>query len=301
MSTTQELKATIGKTEDLHSVVKTMKALAAVSIRQYERAVAALADYYRTVEMGLQIVMKQQHFADEPLLLSSATVTKPRTEHLAAIIFGSDQGLCGQFNQQIAAHALEYLDERQERSENLAIAAVGGRVIPLLETGGYSIAEYFALPNSASGITTVVQEILVKIEQWRAHQQIDRIVMFYNEPRSGASYRSRHLQLLPIDPEWLRQLEQREWPTAMLPTFTMDVQQLFAAIVRQYIFVTLYRAFAASLASENASRLAAMQSAQKNIEERLSDLNGEYRRQRQSSITAELLDVVAGFEALTES
>jgi F-type H+-transporting ATPase subunit gamma len=78
-------------------------------------------------------------------------------------------------------------------------------------------------------------------------------------------------------------------------------RQAAAILVREYLFISLYHAFAESLASENASRLSSMQAAQKNIAERLSDLNAEYRRQRQSSITAELLDIVSGFEALTES
>lgn len=78
----------------------------------------------------------------------------------------------------------------------------------------------------------------------------------------------------------------------------MDSRRLFSALIRQYLFVSIYRAFAESLASENASRLAAMQLAEKNINERLEELDTDYHRQRQGSITAELLDIAAGFEAL---
>ncbi len=78
----------------------------------------------------------------------------------------------------------------------------------------------------------------------------------------------------------------------------MNWDDLFSSVVRQYLFVSLYRAFAESLKSENASRLSSMQAAQKNIEERLTELNSQHRHQRQSSITSELLDIVSGFEAL---
>ena len=83
-----------------------------------------------------------------------------------------------------------------------------------------------------------------------------------------------------------------------LPVFTMEWENLFRALIGEYLFVCIYRAFANSLASENASRLAAMQSAEKNIEERLEELFMQFHRQRQMTITEELLDIVSGFEAL---
>jgi F-type H+-transporting ATPase subunit gamma len=79
----------------------------------------------------------------------------------------------------------------------------------------------------------------------------------------------------------------------------MDWNRLFSSLIRQFLFVSLYRAFAESLASENASRLASMQGAERNIEERLIELNTQFHQQRQMSITEELLDIVAGFETLT--
>ena len=78
----------------------------------------------------------------------------------------------------------------------------------------------------------------------------------------------------------------------------MEWENLFRALIGEYLFVSIYRAFANSLASENASRLAAMQSAEKNIEERLEELFMQFHRQRQMTITEELLDIVSGFEAL---
>jgi F-type H+-transporting ATPase subunit gamma len=71
------------------------------------------------------------------------------------------------------------------------------------------------------------------------------------------------------------------------------------ALIREYLFVSLFRACAESLASENASRLAAMQRADKKIDELLEDLNGEFHRLRQSGIDEELFDVISGFEALS--
>jgi F-type H+-transporting ATPase subunit gamma len=81
----------------------------------------------------------------------------------------------------------------------------------------------------------------------------------------------------------------------------MDQEPLLSSLLRQHLFVSLYRAFAESLASENASRLASMQAAERSIDERLEALRGEFRYQRQHAITEELLDIVSGFEALNEA
>ncbi|MFZ3168120.1 MAG: F0F1 ATP synthase subunit gamma [Candidatus Methanoperedens sp.] len=125
------------------------------------------------------------------------------------------------------------------------------------------------------------------------------MVLFYNRPISGASYRPDMLYLLPLDLKWLQNLAKKEWPSRTLPTFTMDWDQLFSSLIRQYLFFSLYRAFVESLASENASRLSSMQVAEKNIEERLKELGTQFHSQRQASITMELLDIVTSFEALT--
>ena len=155
------------------------------------------------------------------------------------------------------------------------------------------------VPGSLAGITPRVQDLLVRIEAWREGRGIEQILLFYNTPVHGAAYRATALQLLPVDLSWLQKLEKREWPSRGLPTYTLEWDVLFAALIREYFFASLYRAFAESLASENASRLSSMQAAEKNIEDRLDHLNAQYHHLRQSSITEELLDVVAGYEVLT--
>lgn len=76
----------------------------------------------------------------------------------------------------------------------------------------------------------------------------------------------------------------------------MDPEALLAALIRQHLFATLYRAVAASLASEHASRLAAMQIAERHIEEQLAGMMTENHQKRQEEITDELLDITSGFE-----
>jgi F-type H+-transporting ATPase subunit gamma len=292
VQTAESLKRKIQSAQDLLGVVKTMKALAAVSIRQYQRAVESLADYNRTVEMGLQIVLK------ESLEATAASRSQPR---LGAVVFGTDQGLCGQLNNTIVSHALEEMDKTGIPKEDRIIIAVGVRTADILEDSGQKVFEILTTPGSTAGITSMVQDITLLLENWRFKIAVERMHLYYSEYVSGAIYRPRTLKLIPVDHQWLVNLRREKWASRTLPTFTMDWDRIFRALIREYLFVSIYRAFANSLASENASRLAAMQSAEKNIEERLEELNVHFHRQRQMTITEELLDIVAGFEVLKES
>ena len=291
MQTIESLKRTIKSTEDLLSVVKTMKALAAVSIRQYQKAVESLSDYNATVEMGLQVVLKKKQ--EDTLLVRKI----PKT-HIGVIIFGSDQGLCGQLNAQMASYALDEMDKLGVPMEDRTVLIVGERVRDYIEEAGQSHCECLPNPGSIAGITPMVQEIVMILEDWHFNQQINHIYLFYNQYISGSNYKPTMLHLLPVDQDWLKNLQDRKWDSKTLPMFTMEWDDLFLSLIREYLFVSLFRAFAESLASENASRLAAMQNAEKNISERLEEIYRQYHRQRQMNITEELLDIVAGYQVL---
>jgi F-type H+-transporting ATPase subunit gamma len=290
MFTLEDLKNRIESTEDLQSVVKTMKALAAVNIRQYERAVESLQDYNKAVEMGLQVVL--QNRPDSPVRARRA----PR-DRLGAIIFGSDQGMCGPLNDQVVSYVISTMDEL--RIQERVLLAIGERVKGRLEDSGHPVMDDLSVPSSVTGITPHVQDLLVKIERWQSEKDLHQVFLFYSLHQTGASYRPHHVHLLPVDEEWLKRLTAKSWPTRILPTCTMDWDSLFSALIREYLFISLFRAFAESLASENASRLASMQAAEKNIEEQLSELKKQFHQMRQMAIDEELLDIVAGFEALT--
>lgn len=293
MQTTESLKRRMKSAGDLLSVVKTMKALAAVSIRQYQKAVDSLRDYNRAVEMGLQIVLKERMGA----MLERKTATMKR---LGVIVFGSDQGLCGQLNEQISVFMLDYARSAGIKKENRKVLSVGARVADYVEDAGQTVDELLPTPSSTAGITPLVQEIIMIIDEWHFRQNVDHFFLFYNKYESGATYHPHQVQLLPVNREWLKEIAKKKWDSKSLPIFRMDGDQLFSSLIREYLFVSLYRAFAESLASENASRLASMQNAEKNIEEQLQDLHVQFHRTRQMTITEELLDIVAGFEAMQE-
>jgi F-type H+-transporting ATPase subunit gamma len=291
MQTLESMRGRISTAEDLRAVVRVMKALAAVSIRQYERAVESLAEYNRTVEMGLQVLLRTR-----PEETASPRI--PSALGLGVIVLGTDQGMCGSFNEQVASYARERISRLSLLPEHRVVLAVGARVAARLEDTGLVVRRCLETPGSVPGLTPVVQELLLEVEELRFRGGIDHILVFHNRPFAGAVSRPHESQVLPVDPHWLAELRAKDWPSRSLPTFSMDWRRLFSSLIRQHLFVSLYRPLAESLASENASRLASMQAAEKNIEDHLVQLRAGYHRQRQQAVTEELLDIVAGFETL---
>ena len=126
------------------------------------------------------------------------------------------------------------------------------------------------------------------------------LMLFYNRTAARTSFQPVSVRLLPLDDEWRRELAARAWPTRYLPEVLGEPTATVRALLREYLFISLFRACAESLASENASRLAAMQRADQNIDELLEHLRGTIQRVRQGSIDEELFDVISGFEALSD-
>ncbi|QQS54673.1 MAG: F0F1 ATP synthase subunit gamma [Candidatus Competibacteraceae bacterium] len=290
------LRHTLATVEELRSIVRTMKALAAVSIHQYERAVAALTDYDRAVRRGLAVVLGDlvaEAGAHGVGLLGPLDDSPPGGKLVTgAIVFGSDHGLCGRFNEALAEYVAETL---RESAAACRVLAVGVRQAAALEGQGLVPEQQFYTPGAASAIHQTVRQVLPLLEQWRA-RGVTQVLLFHSRHRGSESHEPTSTRLLPLDPDSLRR--EPATPSRSLPGYAVGHAELLAALLREWLFVELFRACAESLASEHASRLLAMQAAERNITDRLAELNTAYRQQRQEAITAELLDVVAGFEVL---
>jgi F-type H+-transporting ATPase subunit gamma len=264
-----------------------MKALSASSIGQFNQSVLALADYYRTVELGLGACFRES--------LRSA-LPPPAKEHrdaspIGAIVFGSDQGMVGQFNDVIADYAIHTLAELHCKSR---VWAVGERVHARLKDAGLPILGLFNVPSSVQSIAPLVGQIQTESETHRAKGEYSRVYVFHNRPKSGSLYEPVSQRMLPLDSQWEQSLVKTPWPTGNLPEVMCTSNTTLRALIREYLFISLFKACAESLASENASRLAAMERADKNIKGLLEKLQGTFNRLRQDGIDEELFDVIAG-------
>lgn len=306
--TIASLQRKINSAGELQSVVRTMKALAAASIGQYEQSVRAQSDYYRTVELGLCVCFRQI----ESRSVRAEQTSRTEQNTVAAIVFGSDQGLVGQFNEVVADFAIKTLAAQPGK---LHVWAVGERVHARLTDADLPLTGLFAVPNSVQAITPLIGQILVASDLIHSSSaplgagaadklstnqtEVAELYLFYNRPKSDAIYEPVSLRLLPLDEKWQRQLADLPWPTGNLPEVVSGDTTTLRALISEYLFVSLFRACAESLASENASRLAAMERADKNIDELLETFHTHFHLLRQSNIDEELFDVISGYEALS--
>ncbi len=271
----------------LASVVSTMKALAASKIGQYEAAVDSLADYARAVQLGMLACRQKMNTT------RSAVHTKGEGKS-GAVIFGSDQGLVGRFNEVICEKLVHSLGTAAPQTE---IWAVGERIAGSLADASLPVAATFAVPNSVQSITLLVAELLLNGLAQAVENRHRRVLVFHNRPVAGRGYEPTCLHLLPFDQHWLQQFEGQSWPGSAQPEVIGGSLPVLGALIREYLFVSLFRACAESLMSENSTRLSAMQRAEKNVEERLEKLTQLFHSLRQKTIDDELFDLVSGFEA----
>ena len=207
--TLASLRRKISGAGDLKSVVRSMKALAASSIGQYEKSVLALADYDRTVELGLAVCLRNREAAAEQAGRPGAAA-----KAVSAIVFGSDQGLVGQFNDVLADFVAKALDPLPGEKK---VWAVGERVQSRLADAGLTPVGLFTVPTSVNAITPLVGQILVESEAHHGKGEIVQLYLFHNRPKAGAAYEPVSQHLLPLDETWALRLAHLPWPTRNLP------------------------------------------------------------------------------------
>lgn len=288
MSETQEqLGRKLQTAEELLSIVRVMKAYAASAVGPYMKAVASLEGYAETIEGGLSLCLRRSPRLAEPGARRGPSST-------ALIAFGSDQGLVGTFNEQLARFLERHL---AERANGVRLWVVGERLQAQLRERMARPMTGRSVPESVAGITPLITDLISELEQ-QGGPPFGSLLIAHHQPVSSMRYEPRVQQLVPFDPAWLEGLKKRPWPTREVPEVPFGARRTFWALVREYLFISLFRACAESLASENVSRLAAMTHAEQNVRDQLGMLRSAFNQQRQQAISDELFDIIAGVEAL---
>jgi len=283
MESLESIKHKLTSLDSLNNIVRTMKSLAAANIHQYEAATTSLRDYAEVVDLGLCVATAALPTAPLPQVAT-------RQARHGAIIFGSDHGLCGHFNESIVAYQQEHHSSMNTGSP-AQILGMGLRLKGLLS------ATLLPLPASVNQIGSSVEQILSAIESWQAHHEIDRVELFYHQYLPGAEHPACAKTLLPVELNDYQRRGLGAWPRRRLPVVSQPAPALLEDLIRQQLFVSLFRACAESQASEHSMRLVTMQSAEKNIGDKQDLLMQHFRHLRQEQITAELQEIVAGFGA----
>lgn len=291
---TQSLEALSRRTasmQGIRSIVHTMKTLSVINSAPYDHAAQAIEAYHETVLSGLHAMLSQVG----PL---EATASAPVERIL--IVFGSDHGLCGNYNQALASHVVAQLGEA---TQHITVLCVGAQIADALQDEGIKPKETFFPPASVDGIGRLANLLTQHLDMLRqGHGDSDIAVSLAYFMRDGAKgQRPEIAALLPLDPALVHEMQSKPWISRSLPMFTMTQHALFAALIRGHLFASMFRAAAEALVTENAARLALMQQAEQSVDDRLEALKSETRSVRQSEITTELLDVIIGFEALKKN
>jgi len=284
----------IANASDLQVVVRSMKTLAAANILRYERAVTALQGYDDTVQRGLSASLRQLGLQDRPPGRAAGGQRR-----CGVVIIGSDQGLVGRFNDTLLDAGGPVLSSAS--GVVTRIWTIGERMSGAVHDRGLDSAA-FPVPATVPGIAPLVGAVLAAIAHAQAQDGLSAVTLLFHAPApapgQGAPYAPCLQPLLPLDDAWLHTLAARPWPRPVSPDLLSAAMPSLQALISDYLFVRIFRACVESMASENASRLTAMQRAERNIETMLEGLHLLFQRRRQEAIDEELFDVISGSEAL---
>jgi F-type H+-transporting ATPase subunit gamma len=329
----EALRRRIQTLGDLREIVRSMKALAASHIQQYERAARALAEHTHTVELGFRALLLERSAPGAsstgsstgaatstpgstspspassptpgPTATASTIAASPKRHRppCAIVLFGSDRGMCGRFDEAVIEHTAAFVAEEHPGAHPIPTTVVGHRLIERLhDVEGISIEATFPVPSSLHGVVPLVDRLVETVESQRAAGRAERVLLLYHRRGARGLSTPRTERVLPIPDEWFGRLGRLGWPGRGLPAFPpLPREDLLRGLAWSYLFGAFHRAVIDSLESETAARLAAMQAAERNLEDREQELLLAYRRERQATITEELFDVWQGGQAVGRS
>ena len=286
------LQKRIKTTNDLRSIVSTMKSLSAVSIIQYDTALKSLIEYGRTINLGVVALMK-----NGDLQIPRDTQLKPEARRALAVVIGSDTGLVGKMNREVVQYAQDFLRQKGFTLDQVNFISVGRQIIGQLMRGKQNVIEAYPVSNSVKAVSKTAASVLITADKYIHTHHVTHVYVFYSEKR-GVSVSATETLLMPLGTEWMERLKKRGWPGRNLPTYTLLPEKIYSALLKERLLIELSTAITEALSAEHHMRLTTMQAAEKNIDENLEAMNLQYQQMRQENITTELLDVVNGAEAM---
>ena len=291
MATLRELKGRIGSVASTEKTTSAMKMISSAKMHKATGQLQRLKPYRGMVKDVLS------HLLVTDVELSSPLLEEREVKNVAVVVYGSDDGLCGAFNMNIFKKlllAIDSLRKQYGKSVNITIIPVGKKITKAVQ----KIAEAGIKIEKVSYMSTrSTQEQLTDFTELLRSRFVDhiydRVDIAYMQYISSSRQVLQQEQLLPLSSEALaKEVDSR---TACSPCiFEPDANSIFNSVLPLHLRATMQEVFVSSTASEQASRVMAMQIASDNAAELLEELNLEYNKLRQQSITTELLDILGG-------
>ena len=296
MRSTRDIKRRIASVRNIQQITRAMKMVAAAKLRRYEARIKALRPYAdRLLELVEQLLPQLEN--DEHPLLAVRPVRK-----IGLLVLTGDKGLCGSFNANLLRRAAGVLEENRELERRIVV--VGQKALSYFRRRGIEIDRHYTGIYDRLHPTTATF-LSEQIIDYYLAEQIDCIYFVYSDCISIVEQRVVSHRLLPFNADEVRarlELPRREEgprpESEALMLHEPSVDLLLDHVLRRFLATEVYRAVMENVASEFGARVTAMGAATDNAEEMIEDLSLDYNRARQSSITAELADIVGGAEAM---
>lgn len=291
MSTLRELKGRIGSVASSEKITGAMKMISSAKMHKAEAALRRQLPYRRQIETVIGNLLS----SDAPF--SSPLIESREVKNVCIVVWGSDDGLCGAYNvnifKQLSAH-ISSLREKYGRQTAFSVIAIGKKMLKAAVKLGSATVEV----RSEVGVDSktdgeAVKNFLVSLTNDFLGGKHDVVDLLYMHFKSVSRQVPVLEQLLPVDASALKKADGKA--VRIRPyIFEPDVDTIFRSILPLYMLSTMQEVFTENRASEQAARIMAMQSANDNAKKLLEQLQLEYNKLRQQSITTELLDILGG-------
>ncbi|NLT50211.1 MAG: ATP synthase F1 subunit gamma [Ignavibacteria bacterium] len=291
MATLRDIKRRIVGVKNTQQITKAMKMVAAAKLRRAQDNIVSARPYSRMIRKILNNLLAVSKIAENPL------TEKRNAEKIAVIIITSDRGLCGSFNMNIIREAEDMI-----KQEYKAQIETGNVVLYCFGKKGY---EYFSkrdfkIEGNYSGVFSELKfEVASKFVNSMIHKfskkEIDKAVIVYNKFKSVIQHDKTIEQLLPIEAADETKIENNAEVDYI---YEPDKISIINSLLPKYLNSIMWQALIESYAAELGARMTAMDMATENAKELIRTLNITYNKERQASITKEILEIVSGADAL---
>jgi F-type H+-transporting ATPase subunit gamma len=290
MATLRDIQKRIKAVENTQKITKAMKMVAAAKLRKVQTRMLDLRPYAKKMHDVLLSLAEGADRESHPLL-----AFRPR-KTVEVVVFTSDRGLCGAFNTNILKAAQQTINKYKNDGFEVSISTVGKK------SRDYFRRRNVPMRNSWIGIAGNVrfsnaEEIANDIKETFINETIDEVVVVYNAFKSMVAQTVTESKLLPLSPEEAEESGSAPESSADF-IYEPSMEAIFDRLIPRNVDIQIYRALLESSAAEEAARMSAMENATQSCTEMVGKLTLQFNKARQASITAELMDIVGGVEAL---
>ncbi len=286
MATLKQIRQRIRAAKNTQAITRAMKLVAAARLTKAKNKVEEARPYSEKMYEFILSVGGAGELPPHPLLTRRSQVKK-----VALVLITADRGLCGSYNTNLIKAAKVWLDKQEAATSIVAVGKKGGQ---FFGKRGYEVAQTISVPTAGADLDDAVK-LTDTISEMFTTGEVDAVYLCYSKFISAIRQEPRVIQLLPIEPP---QTEEIESGSAKSYGFEPAPEELLALLLPKYLLTVTYQALLESSASEHGSRMTAMSSATDNAGKMIGELTLTANRVRQAAITTEILEIVAGAEAL---